>query len=119
MTLQECYSLLGGNYEDALSRLMNERLVQKFLIRFIDDPTMDSLLLAVETHDIEKSFVSAHTLKGVAANLALSSLHMRASELTEQLRNRMNEADPTLLNNLMEVYSKNIETIKQYMQSVE
>ena len=31
MTLKECYDALGGNYEDTVRRLYNEKLVEKFL----------------------------------------------------------------------------------------
>ena len=37
MTLQECYAAMGGNYEDAIGRLRSERLVQKFVLKFLDD----------------------------------------------------------------------------------
>lgn len=119
MTLQECYTQLGGNYDDAKHRLMADKIVQKFLIRFIDDPSMDALLSAVEENDREKSFVAVHTLKGVAANLALTALQKSASALTEQLRSRQNDPDIKLLQELKEVYAQNINTIKEYQQSLE
>ena len=34
MTLKECYDALGGNYEDTVRRLYNEKLVEKFLFKF-------------------------------------------------------------------------------------
>ena len=43
MTLKECYEILGGGYEDVLSRFMSERLVQKFVIKFLDDKSFDNL----------------------------------------------------------------------------
>lgn len=118
MTLQECYTQLGGNYEDAVNRLMNEKLVQRFLFKFIEDPTMNKLLQAVDEKNIEDSFVAAHTLKGVAANLALSSLQKSASDLTEQLRDRSHEADSELLKVVVDTYEQNISTIKKYKESV-
>ena len=33
MTLKECYDALGGNYEDTVRRLYNEKLVEKFLFK--------------------------------------------------------------------------------------
>ena len=35
MTLQEFYAATGGGYEDALGRLHSERLVQKFVLKFL------------------------------------------------------------------------------------
>ena len=37
MTLKECYAALNGDYEEAMGRLRSERLVQKFVLKFLDD----------------------------------------------------------------------------------
>ena len=37
MTLQECYAAMGGNYEDVAKRLPSEKLIQKFVLKFLDD----------------------------------------------------------------------------------
>ena len=41
MTLQECYEALGGDYQDVISRLRSDRLVQKFVLKFLDDSSFD------------------------------------------------------------------------------
>ena len=43
MTLQECYTAMGGNYEDAIGRLRSERLVRKFVLKFLDDGSYNLL----------------------------------------------------------------------------
>ena len=43
MTLKECYDALGGNYEDTVRRLYNEKLVEKFLFKFEEDPSFENL----------------------------------------------------------------------------
>ena len=43
MTLQECYAAMGGNYDDAIGRLRSERLVQKFVLKFLTDGSYDLL----------------------------------------------------------------------------
>ena len=35
MTLQECYEVIGGNYEDVLKRLRSEVLIRKLKTRVI------------------------------------------------------------------------------------
>lgn len=115
MTLQECYAQLEGDYDDARRRLMNEKLMQRFLIKFLDDPTMNALLKAVEEHDIDASFTAAHTLKGVSANLALTALQKSSAVLTDQLRSREKEADAELLAAVKEKYELAVATIKQIM----
>ena len=48
MTLQECYQAIEGDYTDVISRLRSDRLVQKFVLKFLDDPSFDLLCRSVE-----------------------------------------------------------------------
>lgn len=111
MTLQELYFALGGNYNDAKQRLMNDKLINRFLFRFIEDPTMSQLLDAVKIGDRKASFSAAHTLKGVAGNLGLTSLVKSVSVLTEQLRSLEEDADPSLVQDVKEKYDCSIRAI--------
>ena len=43
MTLTEFYDKAGGNYEEVLCRLMNDALVKKFLIKFLDDKSCKNI----------------------------------------------------------------------------
>lgn len=114
MTLQECYTMLHGNYEDAKSRLAMDRLVEKFILKFPDDTSMDLLKSSVAEGNIQESFRAAHTLKGVAANLAFTELMDRVSELTEQLRPCTAPADQALYEKVVESYDLTIKAIEAY-----
>ena len=37
MTLRDCYAQMGGNYDDAVSRLMNESLMERFMKKFAEE----------------------------------------------------------------------------------
>lgn len=113
MTIQDYYLEMHGDYENAKMRLMNDRLITKFLKKFLNDATMSQLLVAVNNGDIEASFVAAHTLKGVAGNLALSELQKNVSALTEQLRSRTEAADTQLLEEVKKSYALVIDTINK------
>lgn len=114
MTLQECYDQMNGSYSDARSRLMMDSMIERFMIKFLDDKTMDGLRQAVQAGDIAVSFREAHTLKGVAANLAFTGLQQAASELTEQLRPQKAHADPRLLAKVEDAYRKTVDAIRAY-----
>ena len=43
MTLKECYAAMGGDYDEVIGRLRSERLVQKFVLKFLDDGSYDLL----------------------------------------------------------------------------
>ncbi len=88
MTLKECYEILGGGYEDVLSRFMSERLVQKFVIKFLDDKSFDTLKSSLEIGNYEEAFRAAHTIKGICQNLGFEKLLHSSSSLTEALRNK-------------------------------
>lgn len=81
MTLKECYDALGGNYEDTVRRLYNEKLVEKFLFKFEEDPSFENLKKALEEEDLEAAFRAAHTLKGVAQNMGFDNLAESSSVL--------------------------------------
>ena len=72
MNLEEFYAQIGGDYADTLQRLCNENMVKKFVKMYQDDPTCADLHNAALQQDWEAAFRGAHTLKGVAQNLALS-----------------------------------------------
>ena len=114
MNLQECYEAMGGSYDEACSRLMNDAFIERFILKFPADPSMQELLGAVEANDIETSFRAAHTLKGVAANLAFTKLANSASDLTEQLRPCADPADQQLLDAVKADYKAVIEVLEAY-----
>ena len=56
MTLQECYTALGGDYDEVLGRLRSESLVQKFVLKFPADPSYDMLQTALAAQDWAEAF---------------------------------------------------------------
>lgn len=84
--IKDFYDKIGGSYEDAKSRLMTDRIIEKFVLKFPADPTYKELSEAVDAKDWDKAFVSVHTLKGVALNLSFAVLGEKASLMTETLR---------------------------------
>lgn len=88
MTIRECYDELGLDFDAVLSRLVNEKLVQKFALKFLDDPSFQNLRDALDSKDVETAFRAAHTLKGVCLNLGFDRLYEVSAELTEKLRGR-------------------------------
>lgn len=86
MTVEQCYQAMHGDYEAATRRLMNDALIEKFLLKFLDDKSFDDLCHAFEAKDYTKAFKAAHSLKGVSQNMGFDSLSIPAVELTEELR---------------------------------
>ena len=114
MTLEQCYEQLHGNYAEVISRLMSDRLVDKFVLKFLDEPTMGQLREAIKGGVHDEVFRAVHILKGVAANLAFTELYKAASDLTEQLRGNDEKADPALVQKVEDSYKITVEAIKAY-----
>lgn len=86
MTLKECYTALEGDYESVLSRLMTEKLVNKFAVKFLSDGSYNNLVESLKAENIEEAFRAAHTLKGVCQNLSFTKLYESSHDMTEALR---------------------------------
>ena len=91
--------------------------MERFLQKFLSDPSFNEIKDAIENKDGEKAFRGAHTLKGVSANLAFTKLSTSSSLLTESLRNT-NGVIPDeaygLYKSVEEDYNLVINTISSY-----
>ena len=108
MTVQECYNAIGGDYQDALRRLGADERIKKFLLMFIKDHNFSDLKTALAQDDYEAAFMAAHTIKGIALNLGLTTLAAVDSELTEILRHQRQTENLTALFRQVEANYKQI-----------
>ena len=118
MTLKECYEQMHGDYEGVPSRLGSEGLVQRFALKFLNDPTFNELQQAMKTNDGEAVFRNSHTLKGICLNLGFTSLYEVSAALTEKLRGN-NTLDPScdeLFTNICTEYDRTIHAIQELNQ---
>ncbi len=86
MTVQELYESIGGSYDSAKRILQMDKLIGKFVVKFLDDKSFGNLLAAAEAGDGTGIFEGAHAMKGVCANLGLDNLSQAASVLAEEFR---------------------------------
>lgn len=78
---------IGIDWQEALSRFMNnEPLMLKFLLRFPQEPSYGQLCRAMEEKQVKEAYEAAHSLKGVAGNLAIKPLYREVCGLVEALR---------------------------------
>lgn len=117
MTLQECYAAMGGDYNDAIGRLRSERLVQKFVLKFLEDGSFELLCRSMEAGDLSEAFRAAHTIKGVCANMAFSALLKSSSQLTELLRGGdMGDQAQELFQRVKVDYAKTAQAIQAFRE---
>lgn len=116
MKIEECYRQLGGDYEDVLKRLHSETLVQKFVIKFLNDQSYELLLQAVEDKNAEEAFRAAHTLKGICQNLSFTQLYESSHLVTEIFREGQCEIEPELFSRLRKDYEQTAAAIRQFQE---
>lgn len=117
MTLQECYAAMGGNYDDAIGRLRSERLVQKFVLKFLSDGSYELLCRSLEEKNYEEAFRAAHTIKGVCQNLSFTRLYEVSNRLNEALRNGPTPEAPGLVEAVKTEYEQTVAAIRAFKES--
>ena len=110
MTVKECYAKLGGDYEDVVKRLMGDALVERFMLKFLDDGSYQELVNALK----EDAVRAAHTLKGVCQNLSFTSLYEPSQTITEALRGGKKPGADEMLGSVTEAYERTTAAIREY-----
>ena len=114
MTVAEFYATIGGNYQEALGRLMNDDFIKRFVTKFSSDTHMESLQNAYALQDFKGVFEAAHGLKGVAGNLAFTPLFVAASGICEKTRNLPDGESVDLSSDIAQlksIYDKTVSSI--------
>lgn len=117
MTIQECYAAMGSNYEDVIARLRSDRLVQKFMLRFLDDKSYELFCTSMKEKNYEEAFRAAHTIKGVCQNLGFTRLLDSSSEMSDALRHGWTPEADALTDRLAADYRLTIGAIQSFQQS--
>ena len=118
MTLQECYAALGGDYDEALGRLRSERMVQKYVLRFLEDKSYELLCTSMESGAYEEAFRAAHTIKGICQNLSFTMLVKSSSALSEALRHGYTPEADGLAEQVGRDYQDTVSAIRAFQASV-
>ena len=85
--LRQLAEITNMDVDKTLDRFLNnEKLFLKFLLKFQNDQTFESLESSIEAGDAQTAFSCAHTLKGIAGNLGFDNLYAPLTSLTEILR---------------------------------
>ena len=86
MDIKEFYNSIGGDYQSALAIMMNDMFIERMLDKFFMNNAYSEIVSAYEKKDFQAVFAGAHSLKGVAGNLALTPLFEISSIITEATR---------------------------------
>lgn len=119
MTIQELYKRIGGDYDQAISVLRLDKLIDKHIKKFITNGVVEGLLSAADNGDPTEIFETSHAVKGVCSNLGLTKLSAVASDITEEfrpgnVRKMSDEEVKTRIEELRVMYDQTVEGIKTY-----
>ncbi|MDE6168117.1 MAG: Hpt domain-containing protein [Acetatifactor sp.] len=114
MTVKECYAAFGGDFEGTLARLSSEKLVDRFIRKFLADESFATLKKALEEENYEEAFRAAHTLKGVGMNLGITKLYQISGELTEEMRGGKKPENESLITQLEAEYEHTRAVISEF-----
>jgi HPt (histidine-containing phosphotransfer) domain-containing protein len=93
-------------------RVMNNtKLYAKLLGKFKADTNLAELAVHLSAGNLEKAQVSAHTLKGLAANLSLIELFERTRDLESQIKERAVQGGA--LDTVKSVYGETLKRIDE------
>lgn len=78
---------MGCHVDEALERVVNDKeFYVDCLNAVVEDPCFDELEANLKAGNLSAAFDSAHTLKGVLANLSLTPLYEITERIVEPLR---------------------------------
>ncbi len=116
MSLETCYSALEGDYQTVYNRLnKNERIVKKFVLKFLEDPSYELLEKSLKEKDYKEAFRAAHTIKGICQNLSFTRLYTSINLLAEALRSETavdTESLPELVQAVEKDYQVTVDAVR-------
>ena len=98
------------NVAEGSARIMNNiKLYVKLLGKFKSDNNLNDLEAAIAAGDLVKAQNAAHTIKGVAANLAFTELFTQCLELENQIKS--GAVNPAQLETVKTVFAATLQEI--------
>ena len=103
----------GINLTDGLAYFSeNERLYEKYLFRFLEEPPFPEHFKAIEEDRREDARRAAHSLKGITATLGFTSLHTPLKAQEFEFKNGRWEEGNQYTDELKKEYARIIEVLQ-------
>ena len=107
---------MEGDYQTVYNRLnKNERIVKKFVLKFLEDPSYELLEKSLKEKDYKEAFRAAHTIKGICQNLSFTRLYTSINLLAEALRSETavdTESLPELVQAVEKDYQVTVDAVR-------
>ena len=114
MNIQEFYDSIDESYENVSSRMMgNQKLVEKFVRKFLDDPTYEQIKEAVNKMDYDEILRTTHTIKEIARNLEFTHLQKKRAKAVDMIRAGEKETVLPVIDEIEKEYQKVVDAIQK------
>ena len=117
--LKGCYKAIEGDYEDVIARFRSEKVIEKFVFKFLSDPSYDLLCRSLEEGNYQEAFRAAHTNKGICQNLSFNRLYVSSNRLTEMLRLEQRSDITEMVKTVKEDYQRTSDAIRSLQAEVQ
>ena len=116
---KEIFAAYGVDYDATLRRFAgNTTLYLRVLGMLPNDKSLEKLGAAIGSGDLDSAFEAAHTLKGVAGNLGLTSLFEVVHAIVEPLRVREERSDYMQLYTAVQAEYQKVEAFVETLNSI-
>ena len=106
MNIQEFYDSIDENYENVSSRMMgNQKLVEKFVRKFLEDPTYKQIKESVEKMDYDEILS--------AINLEFTQLQQKSAKAVDMIRAGEKETVLPVIDEIEKEYQKVVDAIQK------
>lgn len=103
----------GMDVDGVLERLMgNEKLLERFLEKFLENPYYRNLTTAIEANNIQAALDASHALKGICGNLSMRALFDLLTMQVAAFRAENNQKAIDMMPEITEIYEKMIQAIR-------
>ena len=101
-------------YDSVSSRMMgNQKLVEKFVRKFLEDPTYKQIKESVEKMDYDEILRATHTMKGIASNLEFTQLQQKSAKAVDMIRAGEKETVLPVIDEIEKEYQKVVDAIQK------
>lgn len=105
----------GINVSEGMTYFMdNDQIYEKYLGRFLQEPTFPALFKAIDNQQKEEARIAAHSLKSITGTLGLSELNKMVKEQDAAFKLGNWEEGISNTKSLKEAYNKVIKAIETY-----
>jgi len=109
---QSASEIFGVSVKDGMKMLGNNaKIYLRLLTSFASSPMYDDFVSSVAERDLEKTQVTAHTLKGASGNLHVDSVFEKMRDIESEIKMTGALPSETMLRELAEIQERTLASV--------